>query len=54
MVDVMSTRHGGREDGEVNGTYVVPKGVTMRFFTNDHTVMYAGASDAILDFLCDS
>ena len=52
MVDVVITGHGGREGGSSTGTYVVPKGVTIYFFTKDHTVMYSGASDKIMDYLC--
>lgn len=52
MVDIVVTGHGGREVGAFKGTYVVPKGVTIYFFTNDNTVLYAGASDKLMDNLC--
>jgi hypothetical protein len=52
MGDVVITGHGGREGGSSTGTYVVPKGVTIYFFTPDHSVMYAGASDKMMDYLC--
>lgn len=48
----MITGHGGRGSGTSKGTYVVPKGVTIYFFTNDSTVLYSGASDALMDQLC--
>jgi hypothetical protein len=52
MPDVVITGHGGRTGGSSTGSYVIPKGVTIYFFTGDHTVMYAGASDKIMDMLC--
>lgn len=52
MVDVVVTGHGGRGAGTSKGSYVVPKGVTIYFFTKDHTVLYEGASDILMDNLC--
>lgn len=49
---VVITGHGGRETGSYVGSYLVPKGVTIYFFTPDNTVMYSGASDRLMDRLC--
>lgn len=52
MVDVVVTGHGGRGVGTSVGSYVVPRGVTIYFFTPDQSVLYAGASDILMDNLC--
>lgn len=51
-MDVVVTGHGGRGGGTAAGSYLVPKGVAIYFFTGDHSVMYSGASDTIMDMLC--
>jgi len=52
MPSVVITGHGGRGIGTSRGSYLVPKGVTIYFFVNDEQVLYAGASDKIMSFLC--
>ena len=52
MPSVVITGHGGRKGGTAVGTYLIPPGVTVYFFTKDATVLYADASDAIMDKLC--
>lgn len=50
MASYVVISHGGRDEGTKTGTYVVPKGVKVYFFTEDEELLNAGA-DLIEDAL---
>lgn len=45
MPSMVITAHGGRGAGTSTGTYVVPKGVTIYFFTDDALIMSEGGQN---------
>ncbi|MBR0679935.1 hypothetical protein GXW74_05510 [Roseomonas eburnea] len=52
MTGVVVTGHGGRGPGTSFGTYLVPPGVTIYFFTRDGQLLNSEASDPLMDLLC--
>ena len=52
MVDIVIAGHGDRGIGTPAGTYVVPKGVTIYFFTSDSQVLYDSAAELLTKNLC--
>jgi len=52
MPNVVITGHGGRKSGTSKGSYVIPPGVTVYFFTKDKQLLNSDGSDLIMDNLC--
>lgn len=52
MTGVAITGHGGRQVGTSFGSYLVPPGVTIYFFTKDAQLLNTEGSDHIMDKLC--